>query len=225
MVKKKKPAYKKPGVKSQKLDQWKKQGFLLARAKNVNQWAIADWMCAGVGDFKKPYAEAAAVTGMTVKTLRQFCHTASKVLTRVNGLSFGHHRLVAEYKPAEQKQLLKHAKDCGESVASFAAFLRDRKNNAARRANTHSHADQAADKVLDACNAFLRNSSFDTLLSDPPTPTKRNELIDKLKAAVAQLNGRMESMTKVWREHEKADEAFLERVSSRDKAQGAAVGK
>src|SRR5207244_3798154 len=88
---------KAPTNNGRELKQWVKQGESLARAKSGNQWAIADWMCRGEDDFKKrkPYQVAVQATGMTVETLRQFAYTARKVLTRVNGLSFGHHRLVA----------------------------------------------------------------------------------------------------------------------------------
>lgn len=200
---------KKPTFDARKLERWKKQGESLARKKNSNQWAIADWMCIGENDFKKkkPYPVAAAATGMTVETLRQFAHTARRVLTRVNGLYFGHHRLVTEYQPAEQKRLLKHAKDNRESVASFAAFLKARKNDRGRDANL-SHADVAAAKVVEACTTFIQNYHFDTLLDEPPSPAKRLELINTLKSAADALNSKVEVMKNMWDEHDKADKAF-----------------
>jgi hypothetical protein len=50
-------ATKKKAAVDPKLERWKQRGESLARAKNGNQWAIADWMYKGEGDFKKrkPY--------------------------------------------------------------------------------------------------------------------------------------------------------------------------
>jgi hypothetical protein len=210
-----------------KLQRWKKQGESLAKAKNGNQWAIADWMCKGEGDFKrsKPYQVAAIATGMTLETLRQFAHTARNVLTRVNGLSFGHHRLVAQYSSEEQKRFLKHAKDNKESVASFAAFLNARKKDAARRAEKRSHADVAASKVMEAFDALLRNYHFEILLDKPPSPAARAELIERLKSAVAGLNTKVEQMATAWREHDEADAAFLRASSQEENAMGVGAGK
>jgi hypothetical protein len=92
-------ATKKTAALDSKLKRWMKQGESLAQAKWSNQWEIAAWMRKGEDAFKKKQREEVAVkaTGMTVETLRQFAYTARHVLTRVNGLSFGHHRLVAKY--------------------------------------------------------------------------------------------------------------------------------
>jgi hypothetical protein len=175
-TKKKTPKKKAPSVEDHKLEQWKEKGEALARAKWSNQWDIAAWMLKGENTFKKKEREEAAVkaTGMTVETLRQFAYTARHVLTRVNGLSFGHHRLVAQYTSEEQARLLKHAKDNEESVASFAAFLKTLKQDA--EPETGSEADVAASKVIEACDALLRrfqNDDFDTLLDERPSPAAR----------------------------------------------------
>ncbi len=223
----KKKSLKKPAVHEPTLKRWAKQGESLATAKSGNQWAIAEWMCKGEGEFKKskPYAVAAKATGMTVETLRQFAHTARNVLTRVNGLSFGHHRLVAEYRPEEQKRFLKHAKDNEESVASFSAFLNARKKDIARRAEKRSRGDVAASKVIEACDAFFRHDDIETLLDDPPTPNVRAELIARLKEAVTELNRTVDQMATAWREHEEADVVFLRASSQDGRAKGVGAGE
>jgi DNA-binding transcriptional MerR regulator len=192
---------KAPAVDPRKLDQWKKNGQLLAKAKNANQWAIADWMCKGEDEFKKkkPYQVAATATGMTIGTLRQFAYTARHVLTRVNGLFFGHHRLVAEYTPEQQARFLKHAKDNGESVASFAAYLKTLKQDA--EPETWSPADVAASKVIEACDSFLRsfrNDDFDTLLDERPSQSARTKVLDRLKDVIVELNNKMEELEAEW---------------------------
>jgi hypothetical protein len=196
-----------------KLQRWKRQGESLAKAKWTNQWAIAKWMCEGEDGFKrsKPYQLASTATGMTVETLRQFAYTARnvKVSTRVNSLSFGHHRLVAGYTPDQQVRYLKHAKNNKKSVASFAAYLKGLKQDDASGAEERSEADVAAAKVIEACSAFLRNYNFDKLLSEPPTDDVRADVLDELKKAVAELNEKIETLTAVWQEIAEADAAFL----------------
>jgi len=199
MATKKKALKKKaPAVDARKLEQWKEKGEALARAKWSNQWEIAAWMLKGEDTFKKKQREEVAVkaTGMTVETLRQFAYTARHVLTRVNGLSFGHHRLVAQYTPEEQARLLKLAKDNGESVASFAAFLKTLKQDA--EPETRSEADVAASKVIEACDSLLRSYHFDTLLDEPPSPAARIEVLDRLKKAIAELSDKVEQMETTW---------------------------
>jgi hypothetical protein len=219
-------ATKKKAALDPKLKRWMKQGESLAKAKNGNQWAIADWMCRGEGDFKrsKPYQVAATATGMTVETLRQFAHTARNVLTRVNGLSFGHHRLVAEYTPEEQKRFLNHAKRNKESVASFAAFLKARKKDIARRAEKRSQADVAVEKVIEACDAFLRNQHIDTLLDEPPSLAARVELLERLRKAVVELNSKVEQIATAWSEHDEAEAAF-QKTTRPERAIGTGAGQ
>src|ERR1700687_5995201 len=71
----------------------------LRKVEFSHQWAIAKWMLKGEKTFGQKAARDAAekTTGMTRKTLEQFAHTAKKVLIRVKGVSFGHHRLVVTF--------------------------------------------------------------------------------------------------------------------------------
>lgn len=181
-----------------KLERWKQQGESLAKAKWGNQWKIAKWMCEGEDGFKrsKPYELAMIVTGMTRKTLQQFAYTARHVLTRVNGLSFGHHRLVAQYTPEQQARFLKHAKDNGKSVEAFAAYLKGLRKDAALE--TRSPADVAASKVIEACDFLLRSDHFDTLLAERPSQAARTKVLDRLKDVVTELNNKVEELEAEW---------------------------
>src|SRR5436190_1156109 len=101
-----------PPMVDENLERWKRHGATLAKAKNGNQWAIADWMLEGEDGFKEKiaYKAAASVTGMEIETLRTFAFVARNVSTRVDGLSFGHHRLVAGIKdPKKQMGMLQIA--------------------------------------------------------------------------------------------------------------------
>jgi hypothetical protein len=211
---KKKDLKTKPAVANGQLERWANRGVALAKVKDGNQWAIGDWLLSGEKDFgkKKAYDKAQSATGMTRATLQQFKYTAEcfPISTRVKKLSFGHHRLVADKRltPNDRKRLLQHAKDSGESVASFAAFLRSREKDALRRADKRSPADLAASKVMAACAAFLRNHNIEMVLNEPPTPAVRAELLGRLKKAADELNNKMEQLAKAWRDHDAADQAF-----------------
>lgn len=218
-------------VVQRKLKQWAKRGEVLANAKSGNQWEIGDWIRAGADSFgtKEAYNKAMQATGMTRATLQQFKYTAEcfPISTRVKNLSFGHHRLVAdkELTKEERKRLLQHAKDSNppKSVASFAAYLCNRKKDAARRADKRTPADQAADRVVDACDTLIRSYLFTTLLTNPPTATKRTELLNKLKRAAGDLNSKMEEMAAAWRDADEADQAFQQGAVTETKALGVAA--
>lgn len=238
---KKKKALKKPAVDERKLEQWRKRGESLAKAKNGNQWAIGDWILAGEKTFgkKEAYNKAELATGMTRATLQQFKYTAEcfPISTRVKNLFFGHHRLVAKektkskegvesgYSREERKRFLKHAKDNKESVASFAAFLKTIEQDRARGVEKRSHEDVAASKVMEACDALLRSYHFDTLLDKPPSKDARIELLGRLKNAVAELNGKVEQMATAWREHDAEENSFLTASSQDHKAKAFGAGK
>ena len=196
MVTKKKAPKKKRKVDQLVFKQWVNDGKALKVSEH--QWAIADWILRGEKisglSNKEAYSRAVKLTGMTEGTLRQFAHTARNVLTRVNGLSFGHHRLVAKYNPEQQKRFLDYAKDARKSVDGFAGYLRNRDKDAARRAEKRSKADVSASKVMEACDTLLRNYHFETLLDEPPTPAAGTEVLERLKKAIAELTDKVKQM-------------------------------
>jgi hypothetical protein len=213
MATKKKAVKKKaPAVDVHKLKQWSKRGegfktaeFRLRETEFRHQWAIADWMLDGEESFgktkagkTKAYDEAEKITGFTRGTLEQFAHTAKKVslLTRVKGLSFGHHRLVAQYIPEKQARYLKHAKDNKETVASFAAYLKTLKQDADDKREAASPADVAAANLIEACDSLLRKCQ--SALSKHPSLAVRTDVLDRLKKAVAELNEKVEQIEQSW---------------------------
>lgn len=208
----KKKAVKNKAGDERKQEQWRKQG--LALRVSQHQWDVAKWILRGENLFKskkKAYDEAVKLTGMTRQTLQSFASTARnvKALTRVKELSFGHHRLVMKYTDEEQKELLKYAlTEPRKSVDSFAAYLRNRDKDAARRGDSRTPADQAAHRVIQGCEELLRNYNFLTLLNDPPSSDVRAELLKRLKRAVAELNTKAEQMAAAWRNADDAEQAF-----------------
>lgn len=224
-TKKKALKKRKRAVDPKKLEQWKKQGR--AFGVSQHQWDIAEWILRGEEIFAsitKAYDEATKLTGMTRATLQSFASTARSVnsLTRVKELSFGHHRLVMKYPTEKQKELLNYAKEAGESVDSFAAYLRTLDGDA--EDDDRTPADKAADKVMERCDELLQNHNFAKLLKEPPT-AKRSELVDKLKEVAAELNRKVEMLMTAWREYDEADAAFQQASLDEDKAMGVGAGQ
>jgi len=200
----KKKALKKkaPAVDAAKLEQWKKQGRVLKVAevhlRNTefsHQWKIADWMLAGEKEFKKKaYDEAVELTGMTRETLQQFAHTAKKVLIRVKGLSFGHHRLVAKFwrEPQKQEKELYYAKNKRPrplSVEKFALHLKGLETEHKRQKNTPTNSDWCAKKFEEHCDELVSHKLLQALMDgDPPEAERRQTLVSKLKKTAEKLN-------------------------------------
>lgn len=184
---------------------WKSRGTILAKAKSGNQWEIADWMRNGVDRFKRKvaYAEAADITGMKVETLRTFFSVANKfpASTRVDGLSFGHHRLVVRFEEEVRKTALAWAEKRDMSVHEFAEYIRKeekklerRKHAAAAKDNPNYYGDLAAEAVIKRISPMLApEKSFYTDDEERPflememTPAKRDDLLEKIREAEACL--------------------------------------
>jgi hypothetical protein len=213
MATKKKSVKKKAtAVDRVKLEQWTEQGrvlraaeFRLRDTEFTHQWAIADWMLAGVEAFGKDKAYKAAMkaTGMTEQTLDQFAHTARKVLTRVKGVSFGHHRLVAKFKGADrktqQKKQLNYAKDNNLSVAEFDLYLKGDAHIDAQEKKTPTNPDVVAVKFMKSCDDLLLHCGLRKLLSSaPPLKEHREGLVIKLKETARQLNEAVDGLSHQW---------------------------
>jgi hypothetical protein len=199
----KKKVVKKTVAHERELALWKKKGEALAKAKSGNQWKIAEWMRDGVEGFKRKvaYAEAAEITGMKVETLRTFFSVAKniKASTRVDGLSFGHHRLVAGLDEGKQKTALAWAEKRDMSVHTFADWIQKeekklerRQQNAAAKADPNYHGDRMADAVIKRISPLFTaekslQSNNGSFLEMKMNAEIRNALLEKIRKAEACL--------------------------------------
>lgn len=194
------------------LKQWREQGkafraaeLSLRNTEFTHQWAIADWMLTGEEAFgtTKAYDEAEKLTRMTRETLQQFAHTAKKVLIRVKGASFGHHRLVAKFKGADrkkrQKKELIFARDHGLSVEQFDLHLKGLAGYAERQKVGPTNTDIAAKQFMESCDKIEKLVSLRSLLSGhPPAVEHREGLVKKIKETAATLNETAERLQDHW---------------------------
>jgi len=213
-------SHQKKAANKLQLERWKQQGAALKavdlslREKEfAHQWAIADWMLAGEKAFtkKRAYDEAEKVTGMTRQTLQQFAHTAKRVLTRVKGVSFGHHRLVAKLHPASQRQkkLLEYAKKRRFSVVEFDGYLRGMEKDDARQKDTPTNSTALAVKVQGLCQKLREHPSLEGLLAaHPPVQRDRKRLIQELTSTAEYLQEKAEWLKSCWAQFDGAQAAM-----------------
>jgi hypothetical protein len=207
----KKRALKKSAAETRRdLKEWAERGKVLKVAEHqirktefAHQWEIADWVLEGQETFGKEAAYDAAekATGMTRETIQQFAHAAKKVLIRVKGVSFGHHRLVASLYPDRdfQKKELHFARKNRLSVERFSLHLRGLGRHDERRKIGPTSADIAAKKFIETCDKIEKHWSLRPLLSgQPPAKEHRNDLVNKIRETASKLNETADHLRNHW---------------------------
>ena len=102
-------------------DEWESLGRLLRAIEGAVQFWMGDWINAGEDKFGEQYAQAIDATGWAPETIAQYARIARQVPPhrRRAGLSFAHHREVADLEPAAQVEFLARAEEGdGERVWS-----------------------------------------------------------------------------------------------------------
>lgn len=107
------------------LEEWNRFGDFLAQANNSVGFWVGDWINFGEQKWGEKYASAMDLTGFEYQTLAQYASVAHKVnfYTRVQTLTFRHHRQVASLPPSEQSRWLKLAEDHGLSSRLLALSI------------------------------------------------------------------------------------------------------
>jgi hypothetical protein len=87
---------------------WLAAGVSLAEFGRVNNWWVGDWIRYGNAHWGEKYTEAARVTGLDAKTLRNIAYVASRfqLSRRRDNLSWTHHAELAALSPDQQDQWL-----------------------------------------------------------------------------------------------------------------------
>ena len=105
---------------------WLQEGRVIAKEHSGHQWLVADWLLRGEIDervYKKTmYADAATIfQPYSPKTLKEWAYVARSIQRpfRMDGLSFGHHQVVAALAPPEQERWLKKAKESALTVKAL----------------------------------------------------------------------------------------------------------
>jgi hypothetical protein len=90
---------------------WLAAGVSLAEFGRVNNWWVGDWIRYGNARWGEKYTEAAKVTGLDAKTLRNIAYVASRfqLSRRRDNLSWTHHAELAALLPDQQERWLDRA--------------------------------------------------------------------------------------------------------------------
>jgi hypothetical protein len=90
---------------------WLVAGISLAEFGRVNNWWVGDWVRYGDARWGEKYTEAARITGLDSKTLRNIAYVASRfrLSRRRDNLTWTHHAEVAALAPDQQDEWLDRA--------------------------------------------------------------------------------------------------------------------
>lgn len=90
---------------------WLAAGIGLAEFGRVNNWWVGDWIRYGSARWGEKYVEAARITGLDGKTLRNIAYVASRfeLSRRRDKLTWTHHAEVAALLPEQQEEWLDRA--------------------------------------------------------------------------------------------------------------------
>ncbi len=105
---------------------WLAAGVSLAEFGRVNNWWVGDWIRYGNAHWGEKYIEAARVTGLDAKTLRNIAYVASRfhLSRRRDNLSWTHHAELAALPPDQQDQWLDRAQSLRLSPGDLRIELR-----------------------------------------------------------------------------------------------------
>jgi hypothetical protein len=124
--------------------EWEEFGFGLSGLTASMGWVIGDWINKGDRLYGQTYTQMAALTGYDEDSIKQFAFTAANVVRadRNPKVFFSQHRLVTDFKPAEQRRLLAKFVSEGEKVGK--PCLPKREAAELVRQEKHKKAEKAA---------------------------------------------------------------------------------
>ncbi len=163
-------------------DEWIELFTIANRLLDTVQWLIGDLIRHASMVWGESYKRIAEITGYKEQTLRAYAYVASNVdlLTRVNKLSFSHHRIVASLDTAEeQAHWLNQAIDNGWSSKQLAEEIR-KSADKKPEPNLHERFASWKKSVRSALDDFAEEA-------DPELLT---ELADELEYLAADLRNR-----------------------------------
>lgn len=109
---------------------WEQLGQLLFSLEGAIQFLIGDWLLQAERQYGYTYKQIAEHFGRDVETMYTYVWVCKNVnfSTRIEKLSFGHHRLVAGLPEDRQRELLEQAAERDLSVRAFEKLIKGRKS-------------------------------------------------------------------------------------------------
>lgn len=103
-------------------------GHVLHGLQSSMQWIVGDLMNSMRRVYGESYQRVALQLGYEVKTVQEWASICKKLSIRMEGLSFGHHQVVAPYSADEQRQFLVWALESGASVQTLRRAINEWKH-------------------------------------------------------------------------------------------------
>lgn len=106
--------------------QWVEAGRKLCRVSACVNWWIGDWLNYGENKYGEKYAAAIEATGIEEQVLMNVSYVCRSVnlTTRLDSLSWSHHREVAPLRPKDQQHWLALASENKWSVSQLRQAIR-----------------------------------------------------------------------------------------------------
>lgn len=148
-------------------EQWFGIGSALQGVNRALMWWIGDWLNYGERRYGETYTQAIEQTGKSENVLQNAKWVAEKYQssTRVEGLSWSHHREAAGLPEKERADVLKRARAEGWTSRDVKTEVNRRKAAVAIGA---PHANDDTCKVADLDALVQRGLRFGTIYADPP---------------------------------------------------------
>lgn len=108
-------------------EEWAQAGQMLQQIGRAWQWWVGDWLNYGEARYGERYAQAIDLTGLGYEAVANAAWVAGAVepSTRVETLSWTHHRQVAHLGPEAQREWLEKAKAENLSTRELRAEIRE----------------------------------------------------------------------------------------------------
>lgn len=145
------------------VEAWIRAGQRLGTMTRCSHWWLGDWIRYGALRWGEKYKEAARITGVEPRTLRNIAYVAGSVelSRRRDNLTWSHHAEVSPLEPAEQEKWLTLAESEGMSVSDLRIELRALRKGVLGRSSSRTDAPTASAGVVrcPACQCLFEPST------------------------------------------------------------------
>lgn len=172
-------------------DDWSELLRSLVRAESSFRWWIGDAINYGDRTYGDTYTQAFDATGLAYDTLVSYAYVARAVesSTRVENLSWSHHRAVAKLDPVEQELALRKAIDEDWTVALLSEYVRGDQEPPVEPAggNPAARAERVGplERVASVATALLRAATPDA--GNPTRSSVPAKLLRDLEIALGEV--------------------------------------
>lgn len=142
------------------------------------QWIVGDLMNSMERVWGNSYQTVAYRLGYEIKTVQEWASICNKVSIRMEGLSFGHHQLVAPHKPEDQQMFLQWALENKASVNRLRQAIAEWKKDQNPKTNNLSF---SPDTTEGEHHSFIHLTRIRNAINGKQTLTRADVLKDAIE--------------------------------------------